>query len=106
MVWSALTIIHLLIETNFGRQGIWLPIVLGLDAILCTLAVTIAKGDLQFIFFHFSFGSAELLSFILMFRIYKSKKQSHPFIKYLFERGALTYFIAIVIWMIDLNLCE
>ncbi|CAG8466811.1 6315_t:CDS:2 [Acaulospora morrowiae] len=106
MVWSALTLVHPLIESIYGPQGYWLPIAQVIHAILCTLAVTIAKGDMQFIFFHMSFGSLELLSLYLMHRIYSLKKSSHPAVKYLFERGVIIYSLAIAIWLTDLYMCD
>src|SRR4051812_22085249 len=102
MVWSALTLLHSLIESVFGKKGIWLPILLVLHAILCTASITIPTGALQFTFFHISFGSLELVSLILMFQIYSKKKDSHPSIKYLFEKGLLIFFGAIAAWLIDL----
>ncbi|CAI2171996.1 11525_t:CDS:2 [Funneliformis geosporum] len=106
MVWSALTILHSLIESNYGKKGLWLPILLILHAILCTASITIPTGALQFTFFHISFGSIEFVSMILMYRIYSRKKESHPSIKLLFERGLMIYVLAITTWLIDLYLCD
>src|SRR6266498_2312499 len=106
MGWSALTLLHSLIESNFGKKGSLLPILLILHAILCTASITIATGALQFTFFHTSFGSIEVISVILMYRIYSLKKNSHPSIKLLFERGLMIYVLAIITWLIDLHLCD
>ncbi|GBC08095.1 hypothetical protein RclHR1_00790045 [Rhizophagus clarus] len=106
MVWSALTLLHSLIESVFGKKGTWLPILLVLHAILCTASITIPTGALQFTFFHASFGSIELVCLILMSQIYSKKKDSHPSIKYLFERGLLITLGAVASWLIDLHLCD
>ncbi|RIA87668.1 ceramidase [Glomus cerebriforme] len=106
MVWSALTLLHSIIESVFGKQGTWLPILLILHAIFCTLTITIPTGALQVTLFHISFGSIELVSVILMYKIYSKKKDSHPSIKYLFEKGLLINLAAISTWLIDLHLCE
>ncbi|CAB4484978.1 alkaline phytoceramidase, partial [Rhizophagus irregularis] len=106
MVWSALTLLYSLIESIFGKKGKWLPILLALHAVLCTASITITTGALQFAFFHISFGSLEIISLILMFQIYSKKKNSHPPIKYLFEKGLLIFLGAVTAWLIDLHLCD
>ncbi|CAG8534747.1 6413_t:CDS:2 [Funneliformis mosseae] len=106
MVWSALTILHSLIESNYGKKGLWLPILLILHAILCTASITISTGALQVTFFLTSFCSIELVSMLLIYRIYSSKKVSHPSIKLLFERGVMIYVLASTTWLIDLYLCD
>src|SRR5438067_2064555 len=106
MVWSALTLLHSLIESIFGNKGSWLPILLMFYGLLITASITISTGALQVKFFHLSFGSIELLCVSLMYHIYSKKKNSHPSIKYLFERGVMTYTTAIIVWLTDLNLCK
>ncbi|RIB07291.1 ceramidase [Gigaspora rosea] len=106
MVWTAITLLDPLMEINFGRQGKWLHIAQVLCAIICTLAVTIAKGTLQFIFFHLSFGLLEIALLILMGRIYIKKKASHPAVKHLFEQGVKIYAMGVAVWLIDMHFCD
>ncbi|CAG8737336.1 3403_t:CDS:2 [Cetraspora pellucida] len=106
MVWTAITLLHPLIETNFGRQGIWLPITQVICAIFCTLAVTVAKGTLQFIFFHITFGLLEIALLVLMSRIYFKKGASHPAVKHLFERGIMIYALGVIVWLVDMHFCD
>src|SRR5438270_916201 len=52
------------------------------------------------------FGSIVVVCLTLMYKIYSQKKDSHPPIKYLFERGVMTSAVAIAVWLIDLQLCD
>ncbi|CAG8762351.1 12175_t:CDS:2, partial [Ambispora leptoticha] len=106
MFLCAITLLHPLLEINYGRQGPWLTTILTSIAITFSLLATIVRGSAQFVTFQISFGLLELSSIYLMTRIYNRMKSTHPAIKTLFRRGLGSYLIAILLWLTDLQLCK
>ncbi|KAI1321837.1 Alkaline ceramidase 3 [Mortierella claussenii] len=106
MLYSVLTLFFCLIESRFGPQPAWFPILLALHGIIVTFLVAFTEGNTQFYSFHGSFGSLELASLFLVYRVYRARKQEYPDVKRAFEVGIGLYMLAVGVWMTDLNFCE
>lgn len=84
---------------------------------LATLQVVFNTGTLQFISFHLCFGTFEISSLYLMWRLYKDStnlrnpaphltKRDRAQYQWLARRGFILYLIAYICWQIDLTCCD
>ncbi|KAG0364760.1 ceramidase [Gamsiella multidivaricata] len=106
MLYSVLALFFCLIESRFGPQPAWFPILLTVHGMLVTFLVAFTEGNTQFYSFHVTFGSLEFVTLYLVYRVYRARKAEYPDVKQAFEVGIGLYALAIAVWMIDLNFCE
>ncbi|KAF9418286.1 Alkaline ceramidase 3 [Podila epigama] len=106
MLYSVLVLFFCLVESRFGPQPQWFPKLLTIHGIVVTALVAFTSGSVQFFSFHISFGSLEIATLYLIFKVYQARKRQYPDIKRVFEWGIGLYAFAVAIWMTDLNFCE
>jgi dihydroceramidase len=85
-----------------------LATVLFCHAAITTYLVTAFEGTWQFIFFHISFGTAQIFAFYQMFHIYRGLKRKGSKGRYIgiFEEGLVYYFCSFACWLTDMLGCE
>lgn len=106
MLYAVLVLFFCLIESRFGPQPTWFPKLLTLHGILVTGLVAFTQGNLQFLCFHGTFGSLEVATLYLIYRVYRARKTEYPDIKRTYELGMGLYAVAVAVWFTDLNFCE
>src|SRR5690606_36404724 len=109
MLYSAIIMVYILLEnTAEGRAGRrfgpWLPLVLGLHALLVTSLSGLTRGSLQFYLFHVSFGTLEFASLYGVYRVQRARNDRS--LSRLVRKGMAAYAVALVLWFVDLKLCE
>jgi dihydroceramidase len=104
MLYSALVMVYILVENRRApRFGRWFPALLAAHAVLVTCLASLTRGDLQFYFFHTSFGSLEVFA---LYRVYAIDRRSRlREVHRLFRLGMGSYVLAVVLWFIDLEFC-
>ncbi|KAF8939584.1 alkaline phytoceramidase family protein [Dissophora ornata] len=106
MLYSVLALFFCLIESRFGPQPTWFPVLLTIHGVLVTYLVAFTSGNTQFYSFHGSFGSLEIATLFLVYKVYRARKGEYPDVKRAFEVGIGLYALAVMVWMTDLNFCE
>ncbi|KAF9169680.1 Alkaline ceramidase 3 [Mortierella sp. AD010] len=106
MLYSVIALFFCLIESRFGRQPSWFPVLLAVHGVIVTWLVAFTEGNMQFYTFHVSFGSLELTTLFLVYKVYQARKQEYPDVKRAFEVGIGLYALAVAVWSTDLNFCE
>ncbi|KAF9112958.1 Alkaline ceramidase 3 [Mortierella sp. AM989] len=106
MLYSVLVLFFCLIESRYGRQPSWFPVLLAVHGVIVTCLVAFTEGNMQFYSFHVSFGSLEFTTLYLVYKVYRARKQEYPDVKKAFEVGIGLYILAVAVWSTDLNFCE
>ncbi|KAF9206293.1 Alkaline ceramidase 3 [Haplosporangium sp. Z 27] len=106
MLYSVLVLFFCLIESRYGHQPSWFPILLTVHGVIVTCLVAFTEGNMQFYTFHLSFGSLEITTLYLVYKVYQARKQEYPDVKRAFEGGIGLYALAVAVWSTDLNFCE
>ncbi|MGO9767442.1 MAG: ceramidase [Myxococcaceae bacterium] len=86
------------------RFGVWLPVVLVGYALLATLSAAVMRGRLQFFAFQTSFGLLELFCLVRVYWL--SRDPGNAPVRRLFQLGMACYGAAILLWFVDLRLCD
>lgn len=106
MLYSAIIMVYILLETGVDRRrlGLWFPLALAAHAALVTGLTALSRGPLQFYLFHLSFGSLETFSLLGVYRL--ARRHGAPPARRLFRVGMAAYLIAVLLWFIDLRFCS
>ncbi len=105
MLYLVTLMAYLLAEPGPGRRfGLWLPVVLVGYALLATLSAVVMRGQLQFFAFQGSFGLLELMCLGRVYRL--SRDPANAPVRRLFRLGIACYGGAILLWFMDLRLCD
>jgi len=106
MLYSVIVLFFCLIESRFGPQPAWFPYLLAIHSVVVTALVAFTEGNIQFYSFHGSFGSLEIISLFLIYKVYQARKKEHKDVRRVFETGIAMYAIAVAVWATDLNYCD
>lgn len=105
MLYTATLLVYILLENEPKRRfGAWFPATLAGYAVIATSGAVFMRGQAQFWSFQVSFAALELYGLYRTLLIHR-KSRDHAQ-RRLFRAGISLYFVAILIWFIDLRFCD
>eukprot|EP00933_Yihiella_yeosuensis_P040267 TRINITY_DN34540_c0_g1_i2.p1 TRINITY_DN34540_c0_g1~~TRINITY_DN34540_c0_g1_i2.p1 ORF type:complete len:270 (+),score=37.80 TRINITY_DN34540_c0_g1_i2:39-812(+) len=82
-----------------------LPIGLACYASVATWATSQHGGNTQWFSFHTMFAACEFSALFLIVKFFRGLDDSESTLKQLMRRGFMSYVVAIIVWLSDLNFC-
>ncbi|KAG9068848.1 Alkaline ceramidase 3 [Linnemannia hyalina] len=107
MLYAATIGMFICIETHFGKQGPWFPIVLTAWIATTTVIFSTTSGTLQSLSFQLTYGSM-IITGLIFLRIFHTTRRAirptPPTVSRLIRLTISSMFLAITVWLIDYNL--
>jgi len=107
MLWTVAMILYVLFEQKHVKPAhCILPAALFSYAVVATLATSKRGGDVQWFSFHAFFGLATFLAVCKTALFYRSLPSEMTQLNKVMGRGFIALGVAIVVWLMDLKLCN
>ncbi|KAK3808525.1 MAG: ceramidase [Benniella sp.] len=108
MLYSATTILYILVEAKHGRQGTWFPVFLTIWLCLTTIIFSTTGGKVQFLAFQSTYTILQfcMIFYLRILHVQQRSKRSNPALTVLIRRALGFGALAVSIWLVDLRLCE
>jgi dihydroceramidase len=105
MLYTATLLVYTLIEDR-PQARFGMPLKAGLIGYLAlaSYGAAFTRGQVQFWFFQVTFAALEFYALYRTYRLYRASSSSS--LRRLFRAGMTLYWVAILLWFIDLNFCE
>lgn len=107
MLWTVATYAYCLLEHHTAKPswGVALPAALVLYAVLSTAATSLQGGNNQWFSFHAAFACLEFPVLYLVLQFFRNLGDDDADTRRVLRRGFHGWFLAIAVWILDLNLC-